>query len=74
MKWKRSKKAQQEAKMSKDEIASEKRQSVNPPSPSTKPTSSTIQDDTTSLPPSVENQNEIRRIQENETLYRPYVV
>ncbi|KAB0804181.1 hypothetical protein PPYR_01151 [Photinus pyralis] len=69
MKWKRSKKAQQEAKIGKDDNVSEKRQ-LSTSSSVTKPSSSSSQDVTDPVP---STQTESRRIQD-ESLYRPYVV
>lgn len=75
MKWKRSKKAQQEAKMSKEESVSDKRQSsTNTPQPTTKASSSLNQEAITNHVSGSENASCVRRIQEGESLYRPYVV
>ncbi|KAF5306552.1 hypothetical protein FQA39_LY08874 [Lamprigera yunnana] len=74
MKWKRSKKAQQEAKIGKDENVTEKRQtSINASQSVTKPSSSSSQDSNNPVE-NAENQNNVRRTQDTEPLYRPYVV
>lgn len=81
MKWKRSKKAQQESKMKDgDSLNSEKRQSnshnLNSTSSNLKPSAS--QEPVVTTPPvqiAVEStQNGTRKLQEGEALYRPYVV
>lgn len=76
MKWKRSKKAQQEAKLAKDENSSEKRQSSlnSTPSSVTKPSSSNQDLINNHVQQSSVSQDGVRRLQEGETLYRPYVV
>ncbi|KAG5872588.1 Motor neuron and pancreas homeobox protein 1, partial [Gonioctena quinquepunctata] len=69
MKWKRSKKAHQEAKSSKDA------ESVKPPANlNSKSCPSISSIESTESSPPIETNQEVRKIQENESLYRPYVV
>lgn len=83
MKWKRSKKAQQESKSTKDsEHTNSTKQSPNQSSSShnTNKTTPIPQHETTAsdntLPNLMEHatQNGLRKISEGESLYRPYVV
>ncbi|XP_019870427.2 motor neuron and pancreas homeobox protein 1 [Aethina tumida] len=78
MKWKRSKKAQQEAKSNKDPDSGSSKSSTN----STHSQSDTCKvilpmpENQESRLPSTDNTttNDIRKLQDNESLYRPYVV
>lgn len=66
MKWKRSKKAQQEAKSGK-ETSSENANKAQ--TSTTKPNNTSVSQQETA-----ENQGNARKVQEGESLYRPYVV
>lgn len=74
MKWKRSKKAQQESKVNKESTDVNKIQisSSNSSSPTTKPGPSLSQE--SCINPIQPTENQTRKVQEGEPLYRPYVV
>ncbi|KAJ8971048.1 hypothetical protein NQ314_000914 [Rhamnusium bicolor] len=76
MKWKRSKKAHQEAKSSKEGDSSKSAQTSNSSQNNFKSCPSISSQGSTESPvPIIENnQNEIRKMHESESLYRPYVV
>ncbi|XP_022912071.1 motor neuron and pancreas homeobox 1-like [Onthophagus taurus] len=76
MKWKRSKKAQQEAKSSKDSDLNSKCQSPSSSSNQQQSTKSSPSQDSpnSAQSHSLENQNSVRKIPDAEPLYRPYVV
>lgn len=76
MKWKRSKKAQQESKMKDPEVLnSEKRpHSSIPNSPALKPSASQPVEPTVPNQIPLEPAESSRKCPENEALYRPYVV
>lgn len=71
MKWKRSKKAQQEAKGSKEGSGGEtqSKAQASPNAATTKPNNGQSQEGQVT-----ENQGSARKVQEGESLYRPYVV
>lgn len=70
MKWKRSKKAQQEAKSGKE--SSSNSENLNKAQPSVNTTPKT--NNTNVVESQTENQGNARKVQEGESLYRPYVV
>lgn len=78
MKWKRSKKAQQESKVSREESASEKRQvalnSTSSQNPKPSSSISSAATETQPINPDSQATSNVRRSQESESLYRPYVV
>lgn len=74
MKWKRSKKAQQESKGNNRDSTDSSKISTNSSSPNCVKAGTSLSQDTcnsTSIP-SIDNQS--RKVQEGEPLYRPYVV
>nr|XP_023025716.1 motor neuron and pancreas homeobox protein 1-like [Leptinotarsa decemlineata] len=74
MKWKRSKKAHQEAKSSKESDSSKSQTVLNSPPSNYKSCPSISSPESTESPVPIETNQEVRKIQESETLYRPYVV
>lgn len=76
MKWKRSKKAHQESKSSKEGETTKPQSTPNSSQNTFKPSPSISNQDSTETPvPIIEtNQSDIRKIHESESLYRPYVV
>ncbi|CAG9813759.1 unnamed protein product [Phaedon cochleariae] len=74
MKWKRSKKAHQEAKSSKEPEQKTPPSTLNSTPATYKSTSSISSSESAESQVSVETTQEVRKIQENESLYRPYVV
>ncbi|XP_018568477.1 homeobox protein Hox-B6-like, partial [Anoplophora glabripennis] len=77
MKWKRSKKAHQEAKSSKDgETTKQQSTTPNPSQNNFKPSASISNQESAETPvPLIEaSQSDLRKMHESESLYRPYVV
>lgn len=76
MKWKRSKKAHQEAKSSKEGETPKSQSTPNSSQNNFKPSPSiSSQESTETSVPLIEaNQSDLRKIHESESLYRPYVV